>query len=115
MRSSPRCEAPSLDAVTDETGRVYRKFAEQTGSDVQGTRGLHARPARPSRRRSSPAIRMPVLIAVGSKDKVAGSAKGSPRLIPGAEVLVIPNRDHMLATGDKAFKEAVLDFLARRP
>ena len=44
---------------------------------------------------------MPVLIAIGDKDKVAGSAEGLARLIPGAEVFIIPNRDHMLATGDQ--------------
>jgi len=46
--------------------------------------------------------------------RVAGSAEGLAALIAGAEVLPIPNRDHMLATGDKAFKAGVLDFLARR-
>ena len=56
---------------------------------------------------------MPVLIAVGEKDKVAGSAAALAALIPGAEVLIIPNRDHMLATGDRAFKAGVLDFLGR--
>jgi hypothetical protein len=44
-----------------------------------------------------------------------GSAAGLAALIPGAEVLDIPGRDHMLATGDKVFKAGVLGFLARRP
>ncbi len=56
-----------------------------------------------------------MLVAVGSKDEVAGSAVGLAALIPGAEALDIPGRDHMLATGDKVFKAGVLDFLARRP
>jgi len=54
-----------------------------------------------------------VLVAVGTKDKVAGSAHELARLIPGAEVLDIPNRDHMPATGDRVYKAGVLDFLAR--
>ena len=60
-------------------------------------------------------IAMPVLVAVGTRDEVAGSAPGLAALIPGAEVLDIPGRDHMLATGDKAFKAGTLAFLARRP
>ncbi len=33
--------------------------------------------------------------------------------MPHAEALDIPNRDHMLAVGDKVFKQAVLDFYER--
>lgn len=108
-------EAPSLDLVTTEPGRAYRKFAEQTGSDVLALAAC----MRKARQTFTPAelgmIRIPALIAIGDRDKVAGSGERLASLIPGAESFVIPNRDHMLATGDKHFKEAVLDFLARRP
>jgi len=33
--------------------------------------------------------------------------------MPNAEALDIPGRDHMLAVGDKVFKQAVLAFYAR--
>ena len=46
---------------------------------------------------------------------IAGSAQGLAALIPGAKALTIPNRDHMLAVGDKVYKTGVLDFLAQRP
>jgi pimeloyl-ACP methyl ester carboxylesterase len=58
---------------------------------------------------------MPVMVAVGTEDEVAGSASALAALIPAAEVLEIPGRDHMLAVGDKTYKSGVLDFLARRP
>jgi hypothetical protein len=35
-------------------------------------------------------------------------------LVPGARALDIPNRDHMLAVGDKVFKTGVLEFLNQR-
>jgi len=60
------------------------------------------------------AIRAPVLIAVGTKDVVAGSAQALAALIPGAQALDIPNRDHMLAVGDKVYKAGVIDFLNQR-
>ena len=60
-------------------------------------------------------ITVPVLIAVGTSDEIAGSADALGRIIPGAQVLDIPNRDHMRAVGDKVYKEGVLEFLSRRP
>ncbi len=59
-------------------------------------------------------IDVPVLIAVGTTDEVAGSAHGLGELIPGAQVLDIPGRDHMRAVGDKVYKTGVADFLSRR-
>jgi pimeloyl-ACP methyl ester carboxylesterase len=61
------------------------------------------------------AIRAPALVAVGTKDKVAGSGQRLADLIPGADFLEIPGKEHLPATGDKAFKAGVLAFLKRRP
>jgi pimeloyl-ACP methyl ester carboxylesterase len=58
---------------------------------------------------------VPLLVAVGSNDTVAGSPEELAAIIPGAKALTIPNRDHMLAVGDKVFKSGVLEFLAQRP
>jgi pimeloyl-ACP methyl ester carboxylesterase len=108
-------EAPSLEDVTTDVGRGYRKFAEQTGSD----RAALASCIFGQRQRLTVdevrTIRAPTLIAVGTKDTVAGSPQRLAALIPGAEVLEIENRDHMLATGDRRFKAGVLEFLARHP
>ena len=45
--------------------------------------------------------------------------KGTSRLIfmfaalmPNAKAIDIPDRDHMLAVGDRVFKQGVLDFLS---
>src|SRR5215210_4791164 len=104
-------EAPSLDQVSDPVGRAFRQFAEQTRSDLNALAAC----LRGSRQRMTPeeatAIRVPVLIAVGAKDTVAGSPHELAKLIPGAQVLEIPNRDHMLAVGDRAYKEGMLKFL----
>ena len=59
-------------------------------------------------------IKAPVLVAVGTKDDVSGSGPELAALIPGAQMLDIPDRDHMLAVGDKVFKAGVLDFLNQR-
>lgn len=104
-------EAPSLADVTDPQGRTFRAFADQTKSD----RGALAACIRGSRqelsREQAAAISQPVLIAVGTKDVVAGSAQELAAVIPGAQVLEIPNRDHMLAVGDRVYKDGVVKFI----
>ena len=107
-------EAPSLDDVTDPVGRTFRAFADQTRSDrralaacLRGSRGLMSR-------EQAAGIAVPVLIAVGTADEIAGSAQALGNIIPGAQVLDIPNRDHMRAVGDKVYKAGVADFLSRR-
>jgi pimeloyl-ACP methyl ester carboxylesterase len=108
-------EAPSRADIADPTALVFRTFAEQTKSDLRALAAC----MRGSRQTLSKAevgrIAVPVLVAVGSNDRIAGSADALAALIPGAEALVIPGRDHMLAVGDRVFKAAVLDFLAQRP
>ena len=108
-------EAPSLKDVNDRVGRTFRAFAEQTRSDckalaacLRGSRALMTR-------EEAAGIAVPVLIAVGTADEIAGSAAALADIIPNSEVLDIPNRDHMRAVGDKVYKTGVLDFLSRRP
>jgi pimeloyl-ACP methyl ester carboxylesterase len=59
-------------------------------------------------------ISVPTLVAVGTRDQVAGNAQQLAALIPQARALDIPDRDHMLAVGDKIYKTGVIDFLNQR-
>jgi pimeloyl-ACP methyl ester carboxylesterase len=65
-------------------------------------------------RAEAAAITVPVLIAVGTTDEIAGSAQALGKVIPGSRVLDIPNRDHMRAVGDKVYKAGVVEFLSQR-
>ena len=103
--------APSIDDVTDKQGRTFRAFAEQTKSDRQALAACIRGSRQTMTRDEAAAIRAPVLVAVGTKDDVAGSPQDLAALIPNARALDIPDRDHMLAVGDKVFKQGVLDFL----
>ena len=107
-------EAPSLAETRDPTGRVFRAFAEQTKSDLKALAACMRGSRQTLSREQVAGIRMPVLVAVGTKDTVAGSGPALAALIPGARALDIADRDHMLAVGDKTFKTGVLDFLNRR-
>jgi pimeloyl-ACP methyl ester carboxylesterase len=105
-------EAPSLADVHDPTGRTFRAFAEQTKSDLAALAACIRGSRQVLTRDEGAQINAPVLVAVGSKDKVAGSAPELTALLPAGRALDIPGRDHMLAVGDKVFKEGVLGFLA---
>src|SRR5215475_9490452 len=107
-------EAPSLAAVTDPQGEVFRAFAEQTRSDLKALAACIRGSRQVMSRADVAAIRMPALVAVGTRDEVAGSAQALAALLPNGRALAIPGRDHMLAVGDKAFKAGVLAFLAQR-
>ena len=108
-------EAPSADVLSDRTQRMFRVFAEHTKSDLKALAAC----IRGSRQVLSieevGRIRVPTLVAVGTKDPIAGSAHELAALMPNARALDITGRDHNLAVGDKTHKQGVLAFLAERP
>jgi pimeloyl-ACP methyl ester carboxylesterase len=108
-------EAPSLESLTDPMQRMFRAFAEQTKSDLQALAACIRGSRQVLSRDEVAQIRTPALIAVGTKDTVAGSAQELAALMPNARPLDIPGRDHNLAVGDRSHKEGVLAFLAERP
>jgi len=108
-------EAPSLADVHDRTARTFRAFAEQTESDLAALAACIRGSRQTLTREQAASIRAPVLVAVGTKDVVAGSPHELAALLPAGRALDIPGRDHMLAVGDKVFKQAVSSFLAERP
>jgi len=104
--------APTIDDVSHPRARMFRAFADQTGSDrialaacIRGSRTELSRA-------DVGAIDVPALIAVGTKDDIAGPPSELARLMPLARVLDIPNRDHMLSVGDKLFKSETLRFFS---
>ncbi len=108
-------EAPGLDTLTDPQQRIFRAFADATKSD----RRALAAAIRGSRQVLSAeqvgAIPTPTLICIGTKDDVAGDGHALAALMPNATAVDIPDRDHNRTVGDKAYREAVLAFLATRP
>ncbi|NDV88086.1 alpha/beta fold hydrolase [Aurantimonas aggregata] len=103
--------APSLDDVSDERGQMFRAFADRTKSD----RAALAACISAAREELTPAdvgrIAQPTLIGVGTRDDLAGSADELAALMPNARAFDIAGRDHMLAVGDRTFKDEVVRFL----
>jgi pimeloyl-ACP methyl ester carboxylesterase len=107
-------EAPSLDSLVDPTQRLFRGFAEQTKSDRAALAACVRGSLRSLTLEDASRINQPTLVAVGERDTLAGDPSKLVALLPRAEALMIPGRDHNLAVGDKVFKAGALDFLARR-
>src|SRR5882757_3536788 len=86
-------EAPSLEDVTDPVGRTFRAFADQTRSDRRALAACLRGSRRLMTHEEAAAIDVPVLIAVGTADEIAGSAASLGKIIPGARVLEFLSRD----------------------
>jgi pimeloyl-ACP methyl ester carboxylesterase len=108
-------EAPSLAGLVDPTQRMFRAFAEATKSDLKALAAC-ARGARQVMSEiEAREIDVPVLIAAGTKDDVAGNPHELAALFRRARAVDIPGRDHNRAVGDTVYKDSVLEFLERRP
>lgn len=104
--------APFLDDVDHDRGRMFRAFADQTKSDRLALAACISTSRDLLSVEQVGRIDVPTLVAVGTKDDIAGSPQELAALIPNAKALDIPGRDHMLAVGDRVFKKAALEFLA---
>ncbi|MBX9824234.1 MAG: alpha/beta hydrolase [Xanthobacteraceae bacterium] len=104
-------DAPSLADVTDPQGQTFRSFADKTKSDRRALAACIRGSRQEMTRGQVGSIRTPTLVAIGTRDLVAGSPDKLVALMPNAHALPIPDRDHMIAVGDKVFKAGVLEFL----
>lgn len=104
-------EAPDASGIQGEMPKRFRAFAEQTGGDLEALAACMRGSREVLSEGEIAGIEAPVLVAVGSKDDIAGRADALAALIPGAEAFEIEGRDHMQAVGDKTFKAKVVAFL----
>jgi pimeloyl-ACP methyl ester carboxylesterase len=107
--------AEDAAAVSHPRGKTFRAFADQTKSDRQALAACIATSRELLSEDDVARITQPALIAVGTKDDIGGSPDELAGLMPNAESVWIEGRDHMLAVGDKAFKQKVLEFLKKHP
>ena len=104
--------APSVDAISDPTGRLFRRFAEANGGDLEALAACIEGSRQSLGAGELARLVAPVLVAVGDKDPIAGDPHRLAALLPHGSALDIPGRDHNLAVGDKLFKAAAIRFFA---
>jgi pimeloyl-ACP methyl ester carboxylesterase len=105
-------EAASIDDFTGAEPRAFRKFAEQTGSDLMALAACMRSAREKIDREALSRIRCPVLVIAGELDDIAGPVAPLVEAIPNAKGVVLPRRNHMNAVGDRDYKAAVIEFLA---
>jgi pimeloyl-ACP methyl ester carboxylesterase len=108
-------EANSIDEVTNATARTFRAFAEQTKSDLKALAACIRSSRAPITAEALGRLTCPVLVVVGEEDVIGGDAEALAALMPKARAFTVPKRDHMRTVGDKAYRQAVLEFLKTRP
>jgi pimeloyl-ACP methyl ester carboxylesterase len=111
---SPVAQAMLTDdasSIDDPVAKGFRAFAERTGNDLRALAAVN----QGGQRRADPellgTIKVPVLIVIGEKDNLVGSAEPLASAIPTARLVVVPDRDHLTVVGDTRFKDAVVSFL----
>lgn len=105
--------AETLSEVKGAIGRSFRIFAEHTGADRAALAACMVSSREPMSEAQVRAISVPVLVAVGSEDAMAGPPEALTELLQQGEAFTSPRRDHMRSTGDLKFKAATLEFLSR--
>lgn len=108
-------QALEVDSIADVTGaepRAFRKFAEQTRSDLKALAACMRSAREKIDREALAEIRSPVLVVAGELDDIAGPVAPLVEAIPNAKGVVLPRRNHMNAVGDREYKAAVVEFLA---
>ncbi|MEO6012423.1 MAG: alpha/beta hydrolase [Devosia sp.] len=103
--------AESLADVKGATGRQFRIFADHSKADRAALAACMISSREPMAEADVRKVTTPTLVAVGETDDMAGDPHPLAALLPNAEALVIPKRNHMLATGDPKFKTAAVKFL----
>lgn len=106
-------EADDPEAITDPVGRRFREFAESRGNDLDALAAVQRAPRSGMDAGDFEGATLPVLVVAGGEDEMVGDPRRLAEAIPGAEAVVVPDRDHLTTVGDRAYKDAVLDFLDR--
>jgi pimeloyl-ACP methyl ester carboxylesterase len=91
--------------------RGFRLFAETTGADLRALAAVIQSTSEPIEASDLAGITAPTLVVVGDKDELVGDPGVLAAAIPGCQLVILKDQDHLSAVMDPAFKEAVGRFL----
>jgi len=98
--------------IKSPVARAYRRFAESMPNDLKALAALIDAERSPFDPAGLAAVRLPVLIVVGTQDNAIGDPRQLETMIPGARLVMLEGRDHMSAPADPGFKDAVFEFIS---
>lgn len=105
-------ELDNPDAVADPVAREFRAFADRQKGDRKALAACMRGYREPVDRDALARTGIPVLFIVGGDDTLIGRPHALSDINPKAELVIIPDRDHLNVVSDEGFKEAILSFLA---
>ncbi|MDE3075232.1 MAG: alpha/beta fold hydrolase [Chloroflexota bacterium] len=108
-------EASDPSTITDPTALSFRRFAERSSENDLAALAALQRSDRSSA--DEDALRHAhhrALAVVGEKDEAVAAVDRLMKVLPRAELVVLPGEDHLSAVLAKAYKEAVSQFLGSR-
>ena len=103
-------ERPDPENLTDPAQKMFRAFAEANKGDLLALAACIRGSRQELPAAEAALIAVPTLVAVGTRDPIAGAPEPLADLIPGARAFAIEGRDHNLAVGDRSHRAAVLAF-----
>ena len=99
-------------SIASPAAKLFRTFADQNQQDRRALAACFEAVRADFPAELLPKIARPVLIVAGETDDQAGPATSLAARIPDGHAFTVPRRDHMKTVGDRAYKDAVLKFLA---
>jgi len=107
--------AADASSVSGEIAKQFRRFAESNRNDLKALAACMGADRSTIGATAFAINRVPVLLAVGSKDSVVSLTRVLATTIRNSRLIEIEGRDHLNTPGDKRYKEAVLEFFASAP
>ena len=104
-------EADDPESIEVPLLKSFRQFADEQGEDRMALAAMVRGKSAPLTADDLAGLRMPVLVAAGSGDALAGDPQGLADHIPGAHAVTLPGCDHVNAIPHALLKAAVFDFL----
>jgi pimeloyl-ACP methyl ester carboxylesterase len=103
---------PDRNTIIDPTAKAFRIFADQQGKDRLALAACMRAPRRAYTASELARSERPVLVVCGENDTMTGPPGPLAAAFADGCAVSVPRRDHMTTVGDKAYKQAVVDFLA---
>jgi pimeloyl-ACP methyl ester carboxylesterase len=107
--------AADPEAIDQPMLKSFRQFADEQGEDRQALAAFSAAVSPPLDRDGLARLPMPVLVAAGAWDELAGDPVGLARVFPHGKGKSLPGCDHFSAIPHASLKAAVFDFLDDLP
>lgn len=97
--------------ITNRAALTFRVFADNQKADRVALAACWRRPRTAFDAAALARIDRPVLVICGERDAVTGPPDRLAAAITGAELRIVPGKDHMSAVGDRVTKNETLRFL----